>query len=752
MANPGSTTDQGIIARGIAAAKYLFTGQAPIGWFGPGQPLPPQAPESVRGRQYDFPVAININYKPRGGEALSFDDLKTLAKNSIVAMLIQRQIDLVGGIEWRIKPRTIVNPDASEDPDIARLTEFFAEPDKRHDWAQWIAGVLDQLMVIDAVSIYCRPNRGGGVYALEVLDGAKIKPLLDDLGHQPLPPDPAYQQNLKGLPALDYTLDELIYFPQRWRPDRLYGYSRLEQAADLIQQSIARLRSQLGHWTHGNIGEGYFEAPKEWTPDDIAILEAKWNQMMTGSIEGRTNSPFVPNGTVYHETKTNLLADTYDEWLIRLLCFPFGVAPTPFMKQSGLGHGSAESDKAAAEEAGIASLLQYLQRLMNKIIRQHFGRADLEFTWVEDRELDPDAASIIDDRRIKNGSSSINEVRDRNGEPPIEGGDQPFVLLPTGPVPVDQIADMAEQAALARQKLLDAPAPGAPGSEPAPAASGKPGEGKEPGSTPDHPEAKAKGGKLEKADQRAQRRLKRAIGGYLKKKADEAADIIAAKLGKAASEDSSGRIESALDDVDWNWSDLPPIVEPIIAGVAVAAGHDALSDLNLFDSAMLKRMTSRAQAYAQNRAAKLVGMKLVDGELVENPDSAWAISETTRVMLRNLVSKAVEDGASNDQLAAEIRDSAAFSSDRAEMIARTETAEAETQGTIAGWKASGVVAGKQWLVADGCCDECGALDGEIVGLDEDFEGGDPPLHPRCECTLLAVLPEDMPEGDGEEEE
>ena len=744
---PGSTMDQGIIARVVAAAKFAFTGQMADSWFGPGQPLPPQgapqAPESVRGRGFDFPVAANINFRPRGTEPVNFAKLKKLATNPIVAMLLQRQKDLVTGVEWSIKPRGKVAAGAKDDPFIAVLTDFFLEPDKEHDWGQWISALLDQLMVIDAVSIYMRPTRGGGVYSCELLDGADIKPLLNELGRRPLSPEPAYQQVLKGLPAENYTADELIYFPQTYRVDKVYGYSRVEQAIDFVEQSIARLRAQLGHWTHGNLGEGYFETAEGWTADDVAMLETKWNQMMTGSIEGRATTPFVPHGTVYHETKTQLLADTYDEWLIRCLCFPFGVAPTPFMKQTGLGHGSAGVDKQAAQEGGIEPLLQYITRLMNRIIRKHFGRADLEFTWIEDREVDPKIAADIDDIRIKNGSRTRNEVRDRNGEAPIEGGDIATVDTGSGPVPVGQIEQAAEDAAAARQKLLEAPAPG---TEPDPNGKGK---NPAPKATASGDKAgKAKSDKLEKADAKAQKRLARAVLAYLKQKGSEIADTVGGALNKAAMDDQSGRINDALNEIDWSWADLPAIVDPIIAGIAVAAGTDALSELNLFDAATLKRMTARATEYAETRAAELVGMKLVDGELVINPDAAFSIAETTRTMIRNAVTNAIEDGTPNAELATVIRDAGAFGEARAETIARTETATADVQGTIAGWRASGVVAGKQWLVADGCCDECGALDGEVVALDDDFEGGDPPLHPNCECTVLAVLTEEMPDDAG----
>ena len=50
----------------------------------------------------------------------------------------------------------------------------------------------------------------------------------------------------------------------------------------------------------------------------------------------------------------------------------------------------------------------------------------------------------------------------------------------------------------------------------------------------------------------------------------------------------------------------------------------------------------------------------------------------------------------------------------------------------------------RWVTEPGCCDECSALDGEIVGIGDSF-GDDafgnitqhPTLHPNCLCTLVA---------------
>lgn len=77
---------------------------------------------------------------------------------------------------------------------------------------------------------------------------------------------------------------------------------------------------------------------------------------------------------------------------------------------------------------------------------------------------------------------------------------------------------------------------------------------------------------------------------------------------------------------------------------------------------------------------------------------------------------------------------------RALRIARTEVITGYAQGSLEGYRQSGVVKGKRWLTAgdDKVDDEC--LENEkqgIIGLEAMFinGGGAPPVHPNCRCVL-----------------
>jgi SPP1 gp7 family putative phage head morphogenesis protein len=187
-------------------------------------------------------------------------------------------------------------------------------------------------------------------------------------------------------------------------------------------------------------------------------------------------------------------------------------------------------------------------------------------------------------------------------------------------------------------------------------------------------------------------------------------------------------------------------VEPLLEELSKEGSAAALDQLELSDADITSQANDEAIAYAKERAAELVGMRYDDdGELVENPNAEWAIDDATRELLRSDVSRAEEEGWSNDRLASAIEDNYAFSEDRAAVIARTESAFADVAGNLAAWDASGEVSGKQWIVSADACDECQPLDGVVVDLDEDFPdgGGDgPPLHPNCECDVVPVLEDD----------
>ncbi len=170
------------------------------------------------------------------------------------------------------------------------------------------------------------------------------------------------------------------------------------------------------------------------------------------------------------------------------------------------------------------------------------------------------------------------------------------------------------------------------------------------------------------------------------------------------------------------------------------------------DKDSINRANAKSVEYSEARSAELVGMKLIDGQWVENPNPVYSISEATREGLRSLTENAILEGQGAAELKEKILDSYFFSEKRAETIARTELAFAHVQGSLGIWKEWGNVGGKSSILADThpAPDECDENeDVGIIPLDAEFPSGDlaPPYHPNCLCGLLPYLHDEMPKAD-----
>ena len=437
-----------IIARLVEGVRYAITGVTPQTWFGPSQPLQPMAPPETAGRRFDYPTGYNLQYTPRAYEPVGFADLRALADNcDILRLVIETRKDQIEAQDWDIRPRKTAagaRPQASSFAgEIVQAKAFFAFPDGEHDFAQWTRQIAEEMFVTDATSLYKRRDRKARVCAFEIIDGTTIAPRIDAWGRTPQAPDVAYQQILHGVPAADFaqsggvslTSDELIYYPRNKRPGHVYGQSPVEQI--ILTANIITRRSlhQLAFYTDGNLTDAIFTAPSGWSADQINVWQKFWDSLFSGNLRERRHGTWVPQGTAYVPLKDIVLKDAFDEYLARIVCFCFSISPQPFVSQ--VNRATAETAKEQAAEEGLGPVLNWFKRLFDTILQRHLGFADLEFVWIDDREMDPASADAIDVADVKAGIRTINEVRMARGLVSLPGGDKLMVATGSGYVPVE---------------------------------------------------------------------------------------------------------------------------------------------------------------------------------------------------------------------------------------------------------------------------------------------------------------------------
>ena len=377
-----------VFARLADATRYVITGVSPDTWFGPLQPLAPMAPPEVKGRQWDYPFGANLNYIPRSDDGISFAELRGLADAlPLLRAVIETRKDQIAAQSYAIRARDARRCAGKLSGASMQVTRFFARPDRRHSFADWLRMLLEDMLVIDAATLYPRYNRGGSLYSLDIIDGATIKPLIGEDGRAPEPPDPAYQQILKGVPAADFSAEELLYLPRNLRAHRLYGMSPVEQIALTINIALRRDAATLDYYRAGSSPDAFATLPKEWTADQIRSFQDYFDALMSGNLARRRQTKFMPADFKLIETRQPPLKDQYDEWLARIICYAFSVPVSPFVSQ--VNRATGETMRLQATQEGLVPLKAWVKNALDHVIQDCMGEPGLEFVWVGDDAIDP---------------------------------------------------------------------------------------------------------------------------------------------------------------------------------------------------------------------------------------------------------------------------------------------------------------------------------------------------------------------------
>lgn len=778
---------------------WTFTGQAANEWFGPGTPLTPVAQLAAQGRAYDFATGYNLQTRPKPYEGMTFQELRNLADGyDLLRLVIETRKDQVEKLAWDIKKRgqKIAKRGAAPDARIERIKNFLAYPDLEHPLGTWLRMLLEDVLVIDAPSVYVRRTRGGGIYALDPIDGGTIKRILDPTGRTPLE-GPAYQQIIKGIVACEYTRAELLWGPRNPRTHRAFGFSPVEQVATTVGIALRRQLHQLSYYTDGSTPNLIFGVPKEWPIEAIKKFQDHWDSLLKGNTAQRAGTRFVPGDVKPIDTKDQALKDDYDEWLARIVCFAFSVSPTSLVKETN--RATAQTVQKAALSEGLAPIMNWAKAWMDRILWECFEAPDLEFVWSDEQALDPLVQAQRDQIDSMSGVRSVDECREDRGlegrREPAEGGAEDGAGAPgvggeavqdtamngaqvssliqiveaagSGTIPKETAQAIIQAAFPAlgadrvnaiinpvkvKEKAEPAPVPALGAAQAPPAAPAAPKAAPAAPATPKaQPEPSLTEGKVAKAAKKIkpinrnrklvvklEAKLAKVVKGYLAAQVQPIAQALAEAMPADAdklakmSPAERARLEAATS---LDWSGLAGQVEPVLTAIAQDGAAQGLAQVGASIEDLLDQVNEQAVAWAEVHAADLV----------------TRLAETTRDHLRGDLAASIELGMSTDQIAEVLEADYQFGEARAELIARTERAFADVRGNTLAYAASGVVGGLQWITAnegDGqVCEDCEMNDGATVPMDESGEAKEPfpsgaltaPAHPDCRCDVLPVL-------------
>ena len=842
---------QNRVIRSTPEQRAAFEGRPP----GPGVPLTPVEPRGEEPRAYFPPIGQNLNYVPRTEFPwlTPFDQLRNLAAASwIVATAVEDVKQQVLGMQWDV--HSIEDKSAKRLKDnIARVKNFFRRPDRIHDFRAWLAQLLDDTLVCDALTIYRQRTVNGEPYALKPINGATIKPIVDSFGTPPEPPETAYQQIGYGRVETEYhrpytdraQLDlalrqsrsqpaarpvELVYAPRSTRTYTPYGQGPVERVVIILNVALRRDLYYLGYYTEGNIPEAFWKCPESWTPSQIQDMQTKFELMLAGEIGQRRRLRFMaggPNSGLENPRGHDQWQKDFDEYLARAVCYAFSTSPLPLVQL--MNRATGEMADAEESHSGFHPIRQFIADLLTREIHEFLGEPELEFIWTEDKEANEQLEYERSVAYVDRGIDSVDEVRARRGDPPT--GIPRFIMTPAGPIFVDDL--LAEHAAHGKpadvapgtegQNALDLPLP--------PAAGGGSATGEKPASKPGEA-ARALDVPLPPAAGKLVRNLRVAVPGRgsitipkarvleaplaleLKRWKKVALKCLGGPQRAFVSKEIPGPLKKAIgewldtarseEEVGWAFRSLVRARRPLVTvrrrlrlerAVRKAArdhflDHAAavakvVTDYYIEPTAVKNRRLAmktdppdneldkamnwevfmeeiqgpvgqaflegetvageahgitvefgitdeQAAAYAKERAATLVGKRVLsDGTVVDAP-SKFAVSQTVRDDLRATIARAFKEGWSEKDLqnAIENKD---FWNWRADRIARTEVAVALNKGTAVTYRTAGVetvsILDGHGCLRDGHDDKVAGVNGETWTLEEYEE--DPVGHPNC---------------------
>lgn len=454
----------------------------PMVAFGPGVPLIPAPLDPVRQdtgrpepRLTEYQVSTNLP-----GMSDRLVPWKVLRDAAGVGGLARRCIEIrkaeVATLDWTITISQGAAEKAQADhpgmsrseieaelgkrlgPEISRCTTFWQEPNPREgeNFSEWISKLLEEHLVLDALAIYPRRTYGDDLYALEIIDGSTIKVLRDNTGGRPQPPQPAYQQVLWGFPRGEfvadtddqgnilngYRSDHLIYKRRNVRTFTQYGYSAVEQALEDIDVWLRRRKWIRDEYTEGTVPTGMLsnDGATGWTAEQILAYERDLNDTYSGQTAERHRLRILPPGFVLHTNQdvAEKYKPEYDLYLIKQIASHFDVtiAELGFTEAGGLGStGWHEGQADVQHRKATLPTLRWLQQLLTSISRKHLGMpTELEFRFLGLEDEDEAAADQVALQRIQWGRMTLNEDRDRVGQPryPFPEADMPMVMTTRG--------------------------------------------------------------------------------------------------------------------------------------------------------------------------------------------------------------------------------------------------------------------------------------------------------------------------------
>lgn len=399
---------------------------------------------------------------------ISYETLRRAANSVHVARIcITTLKEKITKTKWVVQPiDQMERKKSKDDKRIKEITALLKRPNSNSETFRTLLDkMLEDLLVLDAVSIEKTRFPDGTLAELHYVDSSTIRPVFDEYGNQDIEiPLKSEKEGMTTLPTSYVQIlnnsqyggpesgDIIAAWPKR---DFMYFHQHPQGSMDGYGYGLSPLEGVLSVVSNllnaDNFNSTYFEEGA--FPPIILQLVGQINQRdleayreyMIQELTGNFHRPAIMAGATKAEvinlkdqTNRDMQFMEYTQFLARLLAAAYGMSGQDIGLTDEVGSKNvSETQKDISEGKGYTSVLTLLKEVINEQVIADFGYDDLEFEWVAIDSTEPDIASQIYDKSLRNGTMTLNEVRQKLGETPYgEWADNPMILTGEGYVPL----------------------------------------------------------------------------------------------------------------------------------------------------------------------------------------------------------------------------------------------------------------------------------------------------------------------------
>lgn len=393
--------------------------------------------KSTKKQSKETPLYAQFQNTQKGRRKQSLITAQTLrdvaAANPIARVCIRKIKQKVAKSPFLIR---IKDDEARKNPELRKQLKPYMDyvfhllhkPNDDDDTFRTITSkMLEDALVLDMGVWEKVRNPRGEIVQLYQVDGATIRPNLDDLGQ--FQKDAYYQYLTQGQaePDAKFFKDDLCIFmadPKGEAGHVGYGRSPIEDIINTVLTSIQANAYNQSYFDESKLPPAVFNM-KGVANDQLIKFKNQWEASMD---KGQHQSAF----TNAEALTIQLLRGTNQEmqfyelslWLARIIFGAFELSPQEVGFTQDINKATAEVQQDITEQGGYSTYLDLIAEEINVDIIEDLGNIDarfreIEFAWDIREELDPKTQAEIDQIRITSGIDTPDEIRQRDGKDPL---------------------------------------------------------------------------------------------------------------------------------------------------------------------------------------------------------------------------------------------------------------------------------------------------------------------------------------------